>query len=191
MVISISPIFAIIIITAVPYILHLTIPIIRASRAVTITPIIIALPAVVLTRSIVPTAATRRGRGSPTAEGALTASSRRSRSTITTRIKSPRCRRRGTRPLNQLSARCMEYRSQGHSYLNLQHIVSPKTLVMHLMICIIGITTALILHKGKAIFSLINTAPSRYLGCQQSANSQSTCRTSWSRNITTHKASIA
>lgn len=103
-VISISPIFAIIIITAVPYILHLTVPIIGASGAVAITPIVIAFTAIVLTWSIIPTTASRGGWGSSTAEGALTTSSRRSRSTITARVKSPRCRRRGTRPLTRMSA---------------------------------------------------------------------------------------
>lgn len=159
MVISISPIFAIIIITAVPYILHLTIPVIRASRAVTITPIVITLTTVILTGSIVPTAATRRGGRSPTAQGALTTSSRRSRSTITARIKSPRCRRRRTRPLNRSSAYwTTDHRPQECSYLNLQHIISSKSLVVHLMICIIGITTALILHKGKATCRVNGTA---------------------------------
>lgn len=102
-VIPISPIFAIIIVTAVPYILHLTIPVIRASRTIAITPIVIAFTAIVLTGSILPTT-TRRSRGSATAGGALTTSSRRRLSTITARVKPPRCRRRGTRPLSRLSA---------------------------------------------------------------------------------------
>lgn len=101
-VISISPIFAIVIITAVPYILHLTIPVIRASRTITITPIVIALTAIVLTGSIVPTA-TGWSRGSATAEGALTTSARSGLSTVTARVKPPRCRRRGTRPLSRIS----------------------------------------------------------------------------------------
>ena len=102
-VISSRPIFTIIIITAVPYILHFTIPVIRASRTVTITPIVIAITAIVFTWSVVPTTATRRSRGSP-AGGTLPTSSRRGRSTITARIEPPRCRRRGTRPLIRLSA---------------------------------------------------------------------------------------
>ena len=36
-----------------------------------------------------------------------------------------------------------------YSYLDLQQIISPETLVMHLVVGIIRIPTTLILHKGK------------------------------------------
>ena len=38
----------------------------------------------------------------------------------------------------------------GYAYFNLQHIVTSKPLVVHLMICIVGITTALIFHKCES-----------------------------------------
>lgn len=37
------------------------------------------------------------------------------------------------------------------SYLNLQQVVSPNSLVVHLMIGIIGIATAFVFDKGKAV----------------------------------------
>jgi hypothetical protein len=35
-------------------------------------------------------------------------------------------------------------------YLNLQEVVAANTLVVHLMVSIVSITTALVLNKGKA-----------------------------------------
>lgn len=76
-------------------------------------------------------------------------------------------------------------------YLNLQDIISPYTLVMHLVIGIICIATTLVFNKGKSadrVSMLLTFVVERvpFLG-----NVQSACSASWSGNVTAHKASIA
>ena len=77
------------------------------------------------------------------------------------------------------------------SYLNFQDIVAPKTLVVHLVIGIICVAPTLIFDESEpdgrvspSAFYKVETAPSL-------SNLQSACSASWSRNVASHKASVA
>jgi len=110
-------------------ILSIAIPIVWAAGTITVSAItiIVAIPAIVLSRGVVPTAAWRR---------TTTASTRRATTTgpaftITARVEAPGCRWRSSGPLD------------------LQEVVPTNALVVHLMVGFICITTALILNEGK------------------------------------------
>ena len=98
-VITISSVLAVLIITTITYIFHLAIAVVGASGAVTITSIIISIAAIILARRIVTTTATTRGGSTSTARRATRSTF--TWSTVTTRIKSPGCRGRSTRPLSR------------------------------------------------------------------------------------------
>jgi hypothetical protein len=121
------------VVIALADILHLAIAV-RAPRPIAITAVIVALAAVVLARRESLTVATRGG--AATTRGALAASTIATLGTLTTRavaarVEAPRCGGRGACPLD------------------LQQVIAADALVVHLMVRVIGIATALVLHKGE------------------------------------------
>jgi small-conductance mechanosensitive channel len=111
---------------------------------VTVCTIVIPFVAVVPSGRVV-TAAAARGGGAATARRSAVTTA------ITARVESPGGGRGSTSPLD------------------LQEIITPNALVVHLVVGIIGITAALVLDKGK----------------------QSAGRSAWCRNVATNEATIA
>ena len=150
-VVSVSIVLAIIVVTTVTNILHLAIPVIRASGAVTIaTSVVIALTTAVFAGRIIAAASTGRG-WCTSSTGRSFSTATWTRVTSRTRIKAPGCWRWRTGPLQtRLANSCLAKVFGEYSYFNLQQVVTTNTLIVHLMIGIIRITTALILHERKA-----------------------------------------
>ncbi len=100
---AIGPVLAVVIVAAITDIFHLTISVIRASRAVTVTSLVVTVTTIILSRRVIAAAATRWRWRTSTSRRTLTTTTR-SWSTITSRVKAPRCRRRSTGPLVELLA---------------------------------------------------------------------------------------
>lgn len=77
------------------------------------------------------------------------------------------------------------------SYLNFQDIISPQTLVVHLMIGIVCITATLVFDESESAdrVSIHRALESAIVPCV--GDIQSTCSASWRGNVAAHKASIA
>lgn len=75
------------------------------------------------------------------------------------------------------------------AYLNLQElVVTTNSLVVHLMVCIIGITTAFIFNKSKPTISVNEIR----VDCKVNRDySQTACSSARSRDVTTNKSTIA
>lgn len=109
----------------------LTVPMVRAARPIPVTSALavivsVTVPTVVLARRIIASAAAGRRRAS-TPRGASATTS----VTVASRFEAPGSRRRSTSPLN------------------LQNVIAPDALVVHLMVGIIGITTVLVLNESE------------------------------------------
>ena len=76
-------------------------------------------------------------------------------------------------------------------YLNFQDIISPKTLVVHLMIGIICITATLVFDESESAGRVSTQRALEAATVPRLEDIQSACSASWSRNVTAHKASIA
>lgn len=72
------------------------------------------------------------------------------------------------------------------AYLDLQEIVTPDTLVVHFMVGIICVATALVLNEGKPERS--SEADKSVVSCQ---NIQAARRSAWCRNVAADEATIA
>jgi len=109
-------------------VLHLAITVVRAPGAVAVAAIVVTLTTVVLAgRGI----ASTTGRNATAAGRAITATARSGAFPGGAGVEAPRCGRRSTGPLD------------------LEEVITADTLVVHLMVCVIRITTALILHESK------------------------------------------
>ena len=152
---------------------------------VTVATLVVALIAVIPTRRVISSAA-RGGRASSAGRSALT-------TTLTARagIKSPRSRGGCTRPLWKKSVTSPKLPKiqcdQGETYLNLQKIIASNALVVHLMVGIISVTTALVLDEGKPEKLLRQGERDDVM----EYNIQSARRCSGSWNVTANKATIA
>lgn len=111
----------------------------------------VAITAVVLAGRVL--AAARRGRAAATTGGAATV-------TIPARVEAPRGRRRCACPLGGQSQFNVNFSSDAGvvTHLDLQDVVAAKSLVMHVMVRIIGITAIFVLDKGKTVGMLVRHA---------------------------------
>lgn len=146
-IISVGASVAIIIVPTTVNIFHFTVSIIWASRAV-------ALATIILAGRIVTSASTRRREGATTRRAITSAWSTLTAATtaawfITARIESPRRRGRGASPLYHTVRDIHHPDIFSYAYLDLQDVIATKALVVHLMIGIICITTALVFHECK------------------------------------------
>ena len=97
---SVGTVLAIIVLMAVTHILHLTIAVIWASRAVAVAPIVVTLTTIILAGRVIATSTTRwRGTTSAATRRALTTTWTTITTGLTTRVKTPRSRGRSTSPL--------------------------------------------------------------------------------------------
>jgi hypothetical protein len=117
-----------------------TIIITVATFVIPIMAVIIAFIPVISTGRVVTT--TSRGWRATTARrSAVTAA-------VTTRVETPGSRRRSSSPLIRCE-NAIDAEQSDNTYLNLQQVIATDPLVVHLMVRIISIATALILHECK------------------------------------------
>jgi hypothetical protein len=130
--VTVGTVFAPVTIITVILEIPITVTRVRAARTVAVTTtvaVVVAIPvtALILSRRIVASAAARRRGTAATGRAATTTTV-----AVTARLKSPGGRGGSAGPLD------------------LQHVITPDSLVVHFMISVVGITTILVLNKSKA-----------------------------------------
>lgn len=147
------------VLVAIAFVLHFAV---STNRAAAATVIVITLTAFIFHASwrVVASSATDWGTAaaSATTRRAITAGSARFTTSLTStaawliasRVEPPRCRWWSTSPLECVSVVGCEQQVP-ITDLNIQKIVTSDALVVHLVVSIISVATALVLHKCKAV----------------------------------------
>jgi hypothetical protein len=129
-------------------VLHLAVAVVWGSGAVAITAVVVTLAAIVLAGRVVSPASAG---GDAAATGRAVADAGSATLTGSAGIEAPGCGRRSTSPLwiRRLEI-CNGHGPPRQTYLDLQQVIAADALVVHLMVRVVSIATALVFDECEA-----------------------------------------